>query len=222
VVRQSVVRRAKHGYERVTNGKMGVVMMKRLAISVTMGMAMMLSACGSPEKKVLPIAADPLLATPALTPENTLYIDLSTGGTVKVQLRPDVAPENVTRIKTLVQRGFYNGLSFHRVIPGFMAQGGDPLGNGTGGSDLPDVKAEFSSLPHVRGVMSMARANDPNSANSQFFIMLMPRLSLDKHYTIVGRVISGMPYVDAIAPGEPPPAPSKIVKAYLGSAAAAQ
>ena len=156
-------------------------------------------------------------AAPAPDPHNILNLDLSTGGRVSILLRPDKAPLAVERIKTLAQRGFYNGLTFHRVIEGFMAQGGDPKGTGEGGSDLPDLKAEFNDLPHVRGVMSMARAQDENSANSQFFIMLSPNLKLDGHYTAVGRVISGMAYVDLIEKGEPPLNPSKIVKASMGA-----
>ncbi|MDB5669139.1 MAG: peptidylprolyl isomerase [Alphaproteobacteria bacterium] len=154
---------------------------------------------------------------PPLTPENTWLLDLSTGGRVTIQLRPDIAPKSVERIKALTARGFYNGLTFHRVIDGFMAQGGDPKGDGTGGSDLPNVPAEFSGVPHMRGTVSMARADDVNSANSQFFIMLLPKLSLDTHYTAFGRVISGMNYVDAIEKGEPPANPSRIVHASLGS-----
>jgi len=156
-------------------------------------------------------------APPAPDPENILVLDLSSGGQVQVLLRPDKAPNAVDRIKVLTRRGFYNGLTFHRVIEGFMAQGGDPKGDGTGGSDLPDLKAEFSDLPHVRGTMSMARAADADSANSQFFIMLMPNLSLDGHYTVVGRVISGMQYIDAIEKGEPPANPTRIIKAAIAS-----
>ena len=158
-----------------------------------------------------------LINTPALDPENTWYLDLSTGGRVAIQLRPDIAPGHVERIKALTRQGFYNGLIFHRVIEGFMAQGGDPQGTGEGGSTLPDLTAEFNGLPHVRGAVSMARAGDPNSANSQFFIMFAPRLSLDKKYTVFGRVVSGMQYVDAIERGEPPINPSKIVRASIGS-----
>lgn len=150
-----------------------------------------------------------------LDPANVWVLDLDDGGSVKIQLRPDVAPNHVARIKELTGRGFYNGLIFHRVIDGFMAQGGDPKGDGTGGSDLPDLQAEFNDLPHVRGAVSMARAADENSANSQFFIMLMPRLQLDRKYTVFGRVIEGMAYVDAIAKGEPPANPTKIVRAYM-------
>jgi len=139
---------------------------------------------------------------PPATPENTLYLDLSTGGKVAIQLRPDVAPGHVAQVKTLVRRGFYNNLAFHRVIDGFMAQGGDPKGTGEGGSDLADLKAEFNGLPHVRGAVSMARSASPDSANSQFFIMFAPRMSLDGKYTVFGRVIGGMAFVDAIKRGE--------------------
>ncbi len=164
----------------------------------------------------------PPAAIPA-DPANIWVLQLSNGGTVKIQLRPDVAPNHVERIKTLTARGFYDGLIFHRVITGFMAQGGDPKGDGTGGSDLPDLKAEFNDLPHVRGAVSMARAASEDSANSQFFIMLMPRFQLDRKYTVLGRVISGMQYADAIAPGEPPADPTRIVRATMeqpGAAAA--
>lgn len=150
-------------------------------------------------------------------PENVLYLDLSTGGRVTIVLRPDKAPNHVARIRELTERGFYNGLTFHRVIPGFMAQTGDPKGTGEGGSDLPDMKAEFNDLPHVRGAVSMARADDDNSANSQFFIMFQPILRLDRHYTVFGRVVGGMEWVDKIAPGEPPAHPSTILQASLAS-----
>jgi peptidylprolyl isomerase len=153
--------------------------------------------------------------TPPVTAENTWVLELSTGGRVLVQLRPDKAPNTVERIKTLSRAGFYNGLTFHRVIDGFMAQGGDPKGTGEGGSPLPDLKAEFNDLPHVRGAVSMARAEGNDTANSQFFIMLMPTLRLDNRYTVFGRVISGMQYVDAIEKGEPPANPSRIVRAWI-------
>lgn len=162
-------------------------------------------------------AAAEALVTPPVTPENTWVLELSTGGRVLIQLRPDKAPNTVERIKTLTRSGFYNGLTFHRVIEGFMAQGGDPKGTGEGGSSLPDLKPEFNDLPHVRGVVSMARADAVDSANSQFFIMLMPTLRLDNHYTPFGRVISGMQYVDAIEKGEPPANPSRIIKAWIQS-----
>ncbi len=160
-------------------------------------------------------AAPPV--APPLTPENTLVLDLSTGGRVLIQMRPDVAPKHVERIRTLVREHFYDGTIFHRVIDGFMAQGGDPTGTGTGGSKLPNLKAEFNELPHVRGAVAMARASDNDSANSQFYICLAPALKLDRSYTVWGRVTSGMEYVDAIEKGEPPANPSKIVHASIGS-----
>ena len=147
-----------------------------------------------------------------------LVFNLSSGGDVVIKFRPDLAPGHVERIKTLVNSGFYDGVTFHRVIPGFMAQGGDPTGRGTGGSDLPDLKAEFSSEPHVRGVVSMARTPDPNSANSQFFIVFDDARFLDGQYTVWGEVESGMEHVDALPKGEPPANPGKIVKATVSPA----
>jgi peptidylprolyl isomerase len=132
--------------------------------------------------------------------ENILYLDLPAGRVV-IQLRPDIAPKHVARIKELVRQGFYDGLPFHRVIPGFMAQGGDPKGDGTGGSGQK-IPAEFTrALSHVRGTASMARAADPNSADSQFFICLAPATYLDNQYTIWGQVTSGMEFVDQIKKG---------------------
>jgi len=151
----------------------------------------------------------------AADPANHLTLELSNGGKVVIQLRPDAAPNHVYRIQTLASRGFYNGTIFHRVIPGFMAQGGDPEGTGQGGSDLPDLEAEFSRLPHLRGVFAMARAQEENSANSQFYIMLSPQFALDEEYTVLGRVISGMDAVDNIAKGEPPRNPTSVVRAYI-------
>ena len=158
-------------------------------------------------------------ATPPATTdkENLWLLDLSDGGRVTIWLRPDVAPKMVERVKMLTRQGFYNGLLFHRLIDGFMAQGGDPKGDGTGGSTLPNVAAEFNYLPHVRGAVSAARADDVNSANSQFFIVFQPRLSLDKKYTVFGRVIDGMQYVDAIERGEPPANPTRVVRAYIAA-----
>ena len=150
-------------------------------------------------------------------PTNRLTLELSNGGRVVILLRPDLAPNHVERIRTLVQNGFYNGTPFHRVIPGFMAQGGDPTGTGQGDSPLPDLKAEFSTVPHLRGTVSMARTDDPDTANSQFFIMFGPNVSLDKKYTVVGRVVEGMAAVDSIAPGEPPAQPTRIVRASLAA-----
>ena len=169
-----------------------------------------------------PYVAPPLpsMAAPpevAADPANKVTLVLSNGGTVVIQMRPDLAPNHVARIQELVRRGFYNGLTFHRVIPGFMAQGGDPKGTGEGGSDLPDLKQEFTNMPFLRGTVAMARAKDNDSANSQFFIMFIPNASLEDKYTAFGRVISGMDAVDRIAPGEPPPEPTKIVNAHLGN-----
>ena len=172
--------------------------------------------------KPAPVAAPalPSIAAPAdiaANPANKLSLQLSNGGTVVIQLRPDIAPGHVARIQTLVRQGFYNGLTFHRVIPGFMAQGGDPKGTGEGGSSLPDLKAEFTAMPFLRGTVAAARTGDNvNSANSQFFIVYLPNAGLNGNYTVFGRVISGMDAVDKIAPGEPPAEPTKIVSATLG------
>ena len=146
---------------------------------------------------------------------NTLTFTLSSGGDVVIKLRPDLAPGHVERIAGLARDGFYDGVVFHRVIPGFMAQGGDPTGTGTGGSDLPDLKAEFSGEPHVRGTCSMARTANPDSANSQFFICFEDCGFLDGQYTVWGEVVEGMEHVDNLPKGEPPRAPGKIVKASL-------
>lgn len=168
--------------------------------------------------KALPAQTkDVVMPTLAVTPENTLNLDLSTGGRVSILMRPDVAPRHVERVKALVRERFYDGLIFHRVIEGFMAQGGDPGGTGQGGSKLPDLKAEFNDLPHVRGAVAMARATSPDSANSQFYIVFQPVLKLDHNYTVWGRVFAGMEYVDAIERGEPPQNPSRIVRASIGS-----
>ena len=151
--------------------------------------------------------------------DQTLTLTLDTGngegGDVVIKLRPDLAPGHVERITELAKEGFYDGVVFHRVIPGFMAQGGDPTGTGTGGSDRPDIKAEFSDEPHVRGVCSMARTPNPDSANSQFFIVFDDATFLDKQYTVWGQVESGMEHVDALPKGEPPANPGKIVKASV-------
>jgi cyclophilin family peptidyl-prolyl cis-trans isomerase len=168
----------------------------------------------APAKPALSINPPPEVAN---DPTNRWTIDLSTGQKVVIMLRPDAAPQHVERVKALVRRGFYDGLTFHRVIPGFMAQGGDPKGTGEGGSDLPDLKAEFNSLPFLRGTVGAARtADNPDSANSQFFIMYGPNVSMDGKYTAFGRVVEGMAAVDGIAKGEPPQQPTKIVHASLG------
>jgi peptidylprolyl isomerase len=165
-----------------------------------------------------PLPAINAPAEVAANPANRLTLELSNGGTVVIQMRPDLAPHHVERIQTLVRQGFYNGLPFHRVIPGFMAQGGDPKGDGSGGSSLPDLKAEFTTMPFFRGTVAAARtADSPDTANSQFFIMFAPNVSIEGDYTVWGRVISGMDAVDRIAPGEPPPEPTRIVKATLGA-----
>lgn len=139
-----------------------------------------------------------------------LNLELDTGP-VRIKLRPDLAPNHVARIKELAGEGFYDGIVFHRVISGFMAQAGCPRGQGTGGSSKPNLQQEFSAEPHVRGVCSMARTQDPNSANSQFFICFDDARFLDRQYTVWGEVVDGMESVDALPKGEPPRAPGKIV-----------
>lgn len=146
----------------------------------------------------------------ALDPENTLILETSQGKVV-IELRPDLAPNHVERLKTLARQNFYDGVKFHRVIDGFMAQTGCPQGTGTGGSDLDDLKAEFNREPHVRGICSMARTNYPHSANSQFFICFDDARFLDRQYTVWGRVVEGMDNVDKLAKGEPPRNPDHIV-----------
>lgn len=156
--------------------------------------------------------------------ENTVYLDTK-DGRVTIELRPDLAPKHVAQLKTLIKQGFYNGLKFHRVMDGFMAQTGDPKGNGTGGSSLPNIPAEFSSSPFRRGTLGMARSSDPDSANSQFFICLGDAPFLNNQYTVIGLVSSGMEAVDAIkkaAPGAPGGAvqnPDKIVKMQMAQGA---
>jgi len=151
-------------------------------------------------------------------PENTLYLDVP-GGRVTIELLPDIAPKHVERIKKLTREGFYDGVSFHRVIDGFMAQTGDPTGTGTGGSDYPDLPAEFSQYNYKRGTLGMARTMDPNSANSQFFICFTDDgcSFLTGQYTVFGQVTDGMPFIDAIKKGEPPANPDKIVKALIAA-----
>jgi peptidylprolyl isomerase len=166
-------------------------------------------------------AQTPAPTTPAIDPDNTLYMDLKDGRVV-IQLLPDLAPQHVARIKQLAHEGFYDGTPFHRVIEGFMAQGGDPTGTGTGGSKLPDLPAEFTTKVHfLRGVVGAARTQNPNSANSQFFIMFAPAPSLDGQYTIWGRVISGMDLVDKIKRGAGGSGqvtnPDKIIRMRLSS-----
>ena len=165
---------------------------------------------------IMALIAPAAAQTPKPTPDNTLVIDLKTGK-VLIQLRPDLAPKHVARVKELTKQGFYNGLVFHRVIPGFMAQTGDPTGTGTGGSKLPDLPAEFTPVGFERGTIGAARTGNPNSANSQFFICFTQAPHLNGQYTTWGRVIEGMQHVDQIAKGEPPANPDKMLKVYLQS-----
>jgi cyclophilin family peptidyl-prolyl cis-trans isomerase len=151
-------------------------------------------------------------------PENTLIMEIP-HGTVVIEMRPDLAPKHVARIKELAREVFYNGVAFHRVIDGFMAQGGDPTGTGAGGSGKK-LPAEFSAEPHVRGVCSMARTQDPNSADSQFFIVFGDATFLDRQYTVWGKVISGMEAVDKIKRGEPVREPDRIVSMRVAADAA--
>ncbi len=152
-------------------------------------------------------------------PENTLIIE-TTQGRVMIEMRPDLAPQHVERIKQLAREGFYDGIVFHRVIDGFMAQTGCPQGRGTGGSKYPDLPAEFNAEPHVRGTASMARAQNPNSANSQFFICFDDARFLDKQYTVWGKVIEGMENVDKIRRGEPVQNPDKMISVMVAADAA--
>jgi peptidylprolyl isomerase len=152
-------------------------------------------------------------------PANLVILELKTGK-VTIRLRPDLAPKHVERYKMLINQGFYNGLKWHRVIPGFMAQTGDPKGNGTGGSTYPDLPAEFSATSFERGTLGAARSGNPNSANSQFFICFTHSPNLNGEYTVFGQVVDGMQFVDQIAKGEPPPKPDIIVKMYMAQGAA--
>jgi len=169
---------------------------RRFARTLTLGLAGAWTLVGAA------VAAD--------DPENLLYLQLK-DGRVTIRLRPDLAPKHVAQIKTLARRGFYDGIVFHRVIDGFMAQTGDPTGTGTGGSDLPDLPAEFSREPFKRGTCGMARSASPDSANSQFFICFASAPFLNGQYTVWGEVISGMEFVDRIKRGEPPQNPDRIV-----------
>ncbi|MGD9806761.1 MAG: peptidylprolyl isomerase [Hyphomicrobiaceae bacterium] len=156
----------------------------------------------------------PAAAQPSTDPANTLVIELKTGK-VYIELLPKLAPKHVERVKTLARQGFYNGIVFHRVIKGFMAQTGDPTGTGTGGSKLGDLPAEFTPTPFERGTVGAARTQDPNSANSQFFICFTHTPSLNGQYTVWGKVVDGMQHVDQIAKGEPPANPDKMLKVYV-------
>jgi peptidylprolyl isomerase len=156
-------------------------------------------------------------AAKAADPDNTLVIELSSGGQVLIELFPDVAPKHVARVKELAKAGFYDGIVFHRVIPGFMAQTGDPTGTGTGGSDKGNIMAEFNKKPFKRGTVGAARSQNPNSADSQFFICFADASHLDGQYTVWGQVIEGMENVDKVAVGEPPANPTKMTKVRLQS-----
>ena len=187
-----------------------------LALSVALAPASVPAQDAAAAPAVAPI---PLAVNADVTQDldNILYLDLSNGKRVAIRLMPQWAPHHVERIKELTRRGFYDGVVFHRVIDGFMAQTGDPTGTGRGGSELPDLQAEFNAFPHVRGTVAMARASDENSANSQFFIVFYPRFSLDRRYTNFGRVIAGMDAVDEIHRGEPPADPTKILQASIAA-----
>lgn len=169
--------------------------MKRLLLAAALSLA-----------AILPAAAQ----APKLDPQNTVYLDTKDGRVV-IRLREDLAPKHAQQIKTLTKRGYYDNVPFHRVIDGFMAQVGCPKGTGTGGSQHPDLKAEFNAEPHVRGTCSMARTNAPHSANSQFFICFDKASFLDRQYTVWGQVVEGMENVDKLAKGEPPREPDQIV-----------
>jgi peptidylprolyl isomerase len=191
----------------------GTVWIMRVAALV---LACSVAACGqSTAPNLNASVAAP--APAANDPANTVIMELKTGR-VTLRLRPDLAPKHVERFKMLVNEGFYNGLKWHRVIPGFMAQSGDPKGNGTGGSKYPDVPAEFTPTPFERGTLGAARSGSPNSANSQFFICFTHSPSLNGEYTVFGQVVDGMIHVDQIAKGEPPPKPDIIVKMYMAPA----
>ena len=185
-----------------------------LALSLAVSPASAQDDAAAPAPAPIPLAAN---ADVTQDLDNILYLDLSNGRRVAIRLMPQWAPQHVERIKTLARSGFYDGVTFHRVIDGFMAQTGDPTGTGRGGSELPDLPAEFNAFPHVRGTLAMARAAEEDSANSQFFIVFYPRFSLDRRYTNFGRVIAGMDAVDAIERGEPPTNPTRILQASIAS-----
>ena len=205
-------------------------MLNRLLSAGALAALALVSAPASAQDAAAPAPAEAVAATPvrsvayaplvydiAADPESILLLDLSNGRRVAIRLMADWAPNHVERIKTLTRQGFYDNVKFHRVIDGFMAQTGDPTGTGRGGSTLPDLKAEFNPMPHVRGTISMAHAASNDSANSQFFITFYPRFSLDRKYTNFGRVIAGMDAVDAIARGEPPADPTVVLQASIAA-----
>ncbi len=195
-------------------------MIKRLFVAAGAVAALALSpvtAAAQEEAPAAPRVYQPVNFDATADLENILLLDLSNGQRVSIRLMPDWAPNHVERIKTLTRQGFYDGVIFHRVIDGFMAQTGDPTGTGQGGSQLPDLQQEFNPMPHVRGTVSMARAQSEDSANSQFFIVFYPRFSLDRDYTNFGRVIGNMAAVDAIQRGEPPANPTRILQASIAA-----
>jgi peptidylprolyl isomerase len=199
--------------------------LQRLKGLAALALVAFLAACGGGSQPIAPISTAGAQPGGALTtgavandPANTVIMELK-GGKVTIRLRPDLAPGHVARFKQLVSEGFYNGLTFHRVIPGFMAQTGDPQGTGGGGSKYPDLKAEFSGVAFERGTLGAARTGDPNSANSQFFICYTHAPHLNGQYTVFGQVVDGMMAVDQLAKGEPPPNPDKILKIYMAPAA---
>lgn len=200
---------------------MKLMMIKKTlaALSALSLFAVPTAALAQDDEQVTPrsLMFDPINYDASEELENIWVLDLSNGERVKIRLMPQWAPNHVERIKTLTARGFYDGIIFHRVIDGFMAQGGDPTGTGQGGSELPDLEEEFNSMPHVRGSLAMARANEEDSANSQFFIVFYPRFSLDKRYTNFGRVIENMAGIDTINRGEPPREPTRILQASMAS-----
>jgi peptidylprolyl isomerase len=198
----------------------------KLRSLAALALASFVAACSGASQPLAPVStagAQPgssMVTTGAVAndPANTVIMELKTGK-VTIRLRPDLAPNHVARIKQLVNEGFYNGLKFHRVIPGFMAQTGDPLGTGAGGSKYPDLKAEFTPTPFERGTLGAARTGDPNSANSQFFICFTHAPHLNRTYTVFGQVVDGMVAIDNVAKGEPPAKPDTIVKMYMAPAA---
>jgi len=190
------------------------------ALMMVFGLAACSSSNGQISGATPPAQGGAALTTGAVTddPANTVIMELKTGK-VKIRLRPDLAPKHVERVKMLINEGFYNGLKWHRVIPGFMAQTGDPKGIGVGGSKYPDLPAEFTPTAFERGTLGAARTGDPNSANSQFFICFTHAPHLNGQYTVFGQVVEGMQNVDMLAKGEPPPNPDTIIKMYMASAA---
>ncbi len=204
----------------------------RVLASLALGAALFATPALAQQKEstkaeVKPFKVDPVVSSSKIPylidadeshdPENVLVLWLSNGGRVAIRLMPQWAPHHVDRIKTLTRQGFYDGVIFHRVIDGFMAQTGDPTGTGQGGSKLPDLDAEFNDVPHGRGTVSMARTDEPNTANSQFFIVFYPKSALDRKYTNFGRVLSGMDVVDRIVRGEPPAHPTRIIQASIAA-----